>query len=83
LAIVPVDVPRSIYRQLLSHGPDQKWVSAFEPRYLLEIARLLERSGNGQAALTEYERYLEFRKQADSSLPDLSEARRAIARLRS
>ena len=35
-----------IYRQLLSYGPDQKWVSVFEPRYVLEIARLLERSGN-------------------------------------
>ena len=77
------DLPRAIqiYRQLLSYGPDQKWVSAFEPRYVLEIARLLDRSGNSQAALKEYERFLEFWKHADSGLPEPSEARRAVERL--
>jgi tetratricopeptide (TPR) repeat protein len=77
------DLPRAIeiYRQLLSHGPDQKWVSAFEPRYVLEIARLLDRSGNSEAALKEYRFFLEFWKHADSGLPEPSEARRAIERL--
>ena len=70
-----------IYRQLLSYGPDQKWVSVFEPRYVLEIARLLDRSGNKQAALKEYERFLDFWKRADSGLPELAEARRAVERL--
>jgi tetratricopeptide (TPR) repeat protein/predicted Ser/Thr protein kinase len=77
------DLPRAIqiYRQLLSYGPDQKWVSAFEPRYVLEIARLLDRSGNSQAALKEYQRFLEFWKRADPGLPELPEARRAVERL--
>ncbi len=77
------DLPRAIqiYRQLLSYGPEQKWVSAFEPRYVLEIARLLDRSGNSQAALKEYERFLEFWKHADSGLPEPREARRAVERL--
>jgi len=77
------DLPRAIqiYRQLLSYGPEQKWVSAFEPRYVLEIARLLERSGNSQAALKEYQRFLELWKRADSGLPEPSEARRAVERL--
>jgi tetratricopeptide (TPR) repeat protein/predicted Ser/Thr protein kinase len=71
-----------IYRQLLSYGPDQKWVSVFEPRYVLEIARLLDHSGDNEAALKEYERFHDFWKRADSDLPELAEARRAIARLR-
>jgi tetratricopeptide (TPR) repeat protein len=79
------DLPRAIqiYRQLLSYGPDQKWVSAFEPRYVLEIARLLDRSGDSQAALKEYQRFLEFWKRADSGLPEPVEARRAVERLSS
>jgi tetratricopeptide (TPR) repeat protein/TolB-like protein len=78
------DLPRAIqiYRELLSHGPGQKWVSVFEPRYLLEIARFLERSGDKQAALKEYERFLDFWKRADVDLPELPEARRAVERLR-
>jgi tetratricopeptide (TPR) repeat protein len=71
-----------IYRELLSYGPDQKWVSVFEPRYVLEIARLVERSGDKQAALKEYQRFLDFWKRADSGLPELLEARRAVDRLR-
>jgi tetratricopeptide (TPR) repeat protein len=78
------DLPRAIqiYRELLSYGPDQKWVSVFEPRYVMEIARLLDRSGNKQAALKDYERFLDFWKRTESGLPELSEARRAVERLR-
>jgi eukaryotic-like serine/threonine-protein kinase len=78
------DRPRAIqiYRQLLSSGPDQKWVSVFEPRYVLQIARLLERSQEKQAALKEYERFLDFWKGADSGLLEIAEARRAVERLR-
>jgi hypothetical protein len=77
------DLPRAIqiYRQLLSYGPDQKWVSVFEPRYVLQIARLLERSGEKQASLKETERFLNFWKRADSGLPEIADARRAVERL--
>jgi len=71
-----------LYRRLLVLGPEQKWAGLFEPRHVLEIARLLEQSGDKKAALVEYERFLELWKNADSSLPELAEARRAIARLR-
>src|SRR5262245_29417948 len=70
-----------IYRQLLAYGPDQKWVSVFEPRYVLQIARLLERSGEKQASLKETERFLNFWKGADSDLPEIADARRAVERL--
>lgn len=71
-----------IYRRLLTFGPEQRWVAAFEPRYVLEIARLLEQAGDRQAARAEYERFLQFWKHADADLPEPAEARRALARLK-
>jgi hypothetical protein len=61
-------------------GPDQKWPALFNPRYVLEMGRLLERSGDRNAALVEYQRFLELWKNADADLPELAEARRAMAR---
>ena len=55
---------------------------ALEPRYVLELARLLEKTGDTKSALNEYERFLELWKRADPELPELDEARRAVARLR-
>ncbi len=71
-----------IYRSLLVAGPGQKWPALFDPRFVLEIARLLEQAGDGKAALVEYQRFLELWNNADSHLPELAEARRAVARLR-
>jgi tetratricopeptide (TPR) repeat protein len=69
-----------IYRRLLEYGPDQKWVSVFEPRYVLEIAKLLDKAGDRPAARREYERFLDLWKGADAGLPELAEARRGLAR---
>jgi serine/threonine-protein kinase len=70
------------YRRLLGHGPGAKWVSMLEPRYVFELARLLEKTGDTSSALTEYERFLELWQRADPQLPELTEARRAVERLR-
>ena len=67
-----------IYRRLLTYGPEQKWVAAFEPRYVLEIARLLVQSGDREAPRKEYARFLELWKDADPGLPELADARRGI-----
>jgi tetratricopeptide (TPR) repeat protein len=69
-----------IYRRLLANGPDAKWSPLFNPRYVLEIARLLEQLGDKTAARAEYERFLALWKNADTGLPELAEARRAVAR---
>ena len=66
----------------MTYGPEQKWVAAFEPRYVLEIARLLHQAGNNGAARQEYQRFLDLWKGADPELPELAEARRAILALR-
>jgi tetratricopeptide (TPR) repeat protein len=70
------------YRRLLTVGADQKWTAMYEPRYVLEIARLLEQTGDTRAALNEYERFLQFWKNADSDLPELADARSGVIRLR-
>jgi tetratricopeptide (TPR) repeat protein len=72
----------AIYRGLLSMDPKKKWAAVVEPRYSLEIARLLEKVGDKSAASAEYERFLTLWKNADADLPELAEARRAVARFR-
>lgn len=69
-----------IYRSLLVYGLEQKWVALFEPRYVLEIARLLERVGDQPAARAEYQRFLQLWKRADTDLPELAAAQRALVR---
>jgi len=71
-----------IYRGLLAYGPQQKFVSVFEPRYVLEIARLLQQMGDEPGARKEYERFLNLWKDADADLPELAEARQAASRRR-
>jgi tetratricopeptide (TPR) repeat protein/predicted Ser/Thr protein kinase len=84
VAVAKGDVADAIrlYRRLLTYDSDSKFIAAYEPRYVLAMARLLERSGDKPAALREYERFLDFWSRADADLPELAEARRAVARLR-
>jgi tetratricopeptide (TPR) repeat protein len=70
-----------IYQELLNAGSHQKWVAVYEPRYNLQLGRLLERIGDRPRARREYERCLELWKQADPDLPELNEGRQAVARL--
>jgi tetratricopeptide (TPR) repeat protein len=76
------DLPAAIqeYRRLISGS--SRWSAMLEPRYILEIARLLEKTGDKNAAVMEYGRFLDLWKHADPDLPELAEARRAVARLR-
>jgi hypothetical protein len=70
------------YRRLTTAGTGQKWNAVLEPRYILEIARLLDQTGEKEAARLEYERFLDLWKHADAELPELTEARRALERIR-
>jgi tetratricopeptide (TPR) repeat protein len=71
-----------LYRRLLTYDSDSKFIAACEPRYVLALAQLLDRSGDKPAALREYERFLGLWSRADANLPELAEARRAVAQLR-
>jgi tetratricopeptide (TPR) repeat protein len=70
-----------IYRQLITPDISQKWTTMLEPRFVLELAKLLERSGDRASAREQYQRVLELWKRADPGLIELEDARRGVARL--
>lgn len=67
-----------IYRRLLAYGRESKWTAMLEPRFVLALARLLDETGQKDAARREYERFAALWKHADPGLPELAEARRAL-----
>ncbi len=69
-----------IYRDLNTPGMSSKWTAWFEPRYVLETARLLDEIGDKDSARAEYERFLEYWKDADPDLPELQEAKKYVGR---
>jgi len=64
-----------IYRGLLTPDIANKWTALLEPRYVLELARLLDQQGQKDAARTEYQRFLDLWKDADPGLPEPAEAK--------
>jgi tetratricopeptide (TPR) repeat protein len=66
------------YRSFLTPDIGRKWTMVLEPRHVLELARLLEKSGDRAAARAEYQRFLELWKEADPGLPEVAEARKKI-----
>ncbi len=76
------DLPGAVqlYAKLNKPGLDAKWTSMLEPRYVLEMARLLDEMDDKDGARTEYERFLALWKDADEGLPELKEARAYVAK---
>jgi tetratricopeptide (TPR) repeat protein len=70
------------YRRLLTPSMTAKFTSFLEPRYVLELARLLDETGDAEAAAVEYERFAELWKDADPEYqPLVEEARQRAAEL--
>lgn len=70
-----------IYRNLLAPDISQKWTAVLEPRYVLELARLLDQAGDKAAAREQYQRFLQLWKDADPGLPELRQAQAQYAKL--
>ncbi|MFQ5695578.1 MAG: tetratricopeptide repeat protein, partial [Terriglobia bacterium] len=69
------------YRDLLTPDIASKWIGMLEPRYVLELARLLADTGDKEAARKEYQRFLDLWKNADPGLPELAQAKSEYAKL--
>ena len=69
------------YRRLTTPGPAAGSLALLEPRHVLALARLLDEGGEMRGARVEYVRFLMLWADADQDLPELEEARRAVARL--
>jgi serine/threonine protein kinase/tetratricopeptide (TPR) repeat protein len=67
-----------IYRRLLTPDIASKWTMMVQPRYVLALARLLDKTGDRDGAKREYRRFLELWKNADPGLPELKEARSKV-----
>jgi tetratricopeptide (TPR) repeat protein len=75
------DVARAIeiYGRLLTPDIGNKWTAMLEPRYVLELARLLDQNGDKEGARREYQRFLDLWKDADRDLAEVDEARAYLA----
>ena len=69
------------YRELITPGIGQKWTTMLEPRFVLEMAKLMERAGERAGARAQYERFLNLWKGADPGLRELQEARLRVKKL--
>jgi serine/threonine protein kinase len=67
------------YRRLTAEEPARRTSAVLEPRDILELARLLDAQGDAGGARQAYERFLKLWANADAGLPELSEARKALA----
>ena len=63
------------YRRLNTPDISNKWTAVLEPLYVLEVARLLDQTGDTAGARAEYQRFLDLWKDADPDLPELAEAK--------
>jgi eukaryotic-like serine/threonine-protein kinase len=74
------DLPGAIalYRKLLRPDLGSKWTAVLQPLHVLQLARLLERSGDAAGAREQYTRFLDLWSRADPELPELAEARRKV-----
>jgi tetratricopeptide (TPR) repeat protein len=64
------------YEALNTPSAETPWTAVIEPRFVLERARVMQRSGDLQRARSEYARFLDLWRTADPHLPELAEARR-------
>jgi tetratricopeptide (TPR) repeat protein len=69
------------YRRLTAVGAGPRSSAALEPRHVLALARLLDEQKDIAGARAEYERFLKLWANADGNLPEVEEARGAVARL--
>jgi tetratricopeptide (TPR) repeat protein/tRNA A-37 threonylcarbamoyl transferase component Bud32 len=77
-----IDKAISEYERLLTINPENQDRQLFHPKYHYRLARLYEEKGNSIKAIEQYEKFLEIWKNADEGLPEVSDARARVAKLK-
>lgn len=67
------------YRRLTAVGSGAPSSAALEPRYILELARVLGREKDEAGARVEYDRFHKLWANADAGLPELSDVKKSVA----
>ena len=67
------------YEQLTVFDPESRDRQLIRPKYHFELAKLYEEQGLNEKAIKQYELFLEIWKNADSTIPELIEAKRRLS----
>jgi len=69
------------YERLVTFDPNHKDLRLIHPKYHYRLAKLYEEKGWASKATEQYENFLEFWKEADKGLPEVTDAKARLARL--
>jgi len=78
------DIDKAIetYEHLISPGEDNQNRYLIHPKYHYRLGKLFEQKGRKNKAIAEYDKFLDFWKDADPSLPEVEDARKRLAGLK-
>jgi tetratricopeptide (TPR) repeat protein len=71
------------YERLVTFDPDLESRCLIHPIYYYRLAKLHEQKGNTTKAIEHYEKFLDLWKDADPGLPEVDEAKKRLAGLKS
>jgi tetratricopeptide (TPR) repeat protein len=69
------------YRKLMTIDPSNRVRYLIHPLYHYRLGRVLEEKGDKKGARTEYQKFLDYWKDADPTHPELADARKRLAAL--
>jgi len=78
-----LDKAISEYKRLITYNPESKERRLIHPLFYYRLAKLYEQRDWRGKAIENYEKFLSLRKDADSGIPEVDDAHKRLARLKS